>query len=119
MKSVMSSMGISIILFSVFVIIEEFEILKTKKSYKFVSYYSCYSLTIYIAHNLLFFLFLGQLNIPILLIFLLITIILLGLLLKWLYKRTRSSFAIKVIIGKLANKIVRKSEERKTTKTTE
>lgn len=73
---IISSLGISLILFSLFVIIEEYKIFKTKKSYKFVFYYSYYSLTIYIAHNLLFFLFWETLNIPILLIFLVITIIL-------------------------------------------
>jgi len=95
-----------------FVIIEEYKILKPKKSYKFVFYYSYYSLTIYIAHNLLFFLFLGTLNLPLLLIFLLVTILFIGFLLKWLYQNTRSNFAIKVVIGKLAHKFVRGIEEK-------
>ena len=111
---IISSLGISLILFSVFILIEEYEILKTKKTYKFIFYYSYYSLTIYVAHNLLYFLFLGLLNIPILLLFLLLTTILLGLLLKWLYENTSSIFAIKVIIGKLAHKMVKAVKERKT-----
>ncbi|MHA2288537.1 MAG: heparan-alpha-glucosaminide N-acetyltransferase domain-containing protein [Promethearchaeota archaeon] len=110
---IISSMGISLILFSMFIIIEEYELLKTKKSYKFIFYYSYYSLTIYIAHNLLFFLFLGALNLPLLLISLLVTILLMGLLLRWLYTTTSSNFAIKVIIGKLAYKILSRTEQRK------
>jgi hypothetical protein len=110
---VISSMGISLILFSIFVLIEEYEIFKTKKNHKFIFYYSYYSLTIYIAHNLLFFLFFGLLNIPILVLLISLTIFLLGLLLKWLYEKTSSNFAVKVIIGKLAHRIVKKAEERK------
>jgi len=111
---IISSMGISLILFSVFILIEEYEILKTKRNYKFIFYYSYYSLTIYIAHNLLYFLFLGLLNIPILLLLLLLTMLLLGLLLKWLHENTSSNFAIKVIIGKLAHRLAKKVEERNT-----
>jgi len=116
---IISSLGISLILFAVFVLIEEYEILKTKRNYKFIFYYSYYSLTIYIAHNLLYFLFLGLLNIPLLLLFLLLTIILLGLVLKWLYENTSSIFAIKVLIGKLAHRMVKAVEERKTLKVVE
>ena len=107
---IISSLGISLILFSVFVLIEEYELFKTKKSHSFIFYFSYYSLTIYLAHNLLYFLFLGLLNIPLLLVLLLTTIISIGLLLKLLYERTNSNFAIKVIIGKLARHFVRKGE---------
>jgi len=110
---IISSMGISLILFSVFIIIEEYEVFKTKKSYKFIFYYSYYSLTIYLVHNILYFLFFGILNLPALLFILPLTIIIIGLLLKQLYNRTKSNFALKVIIGKLAHRIARIVEEKK------
>ncbi|NVM16654.1 MAG: DUF1624 domain-containing protein [Candidatus Lokiarchaeota archaeon] len=113
---IISSMGISLILFSVFILVEEYEILKTKKSFKFIFYYSFYSLTIYLVHNLLFFLFFGTLNLPVLLILLPLTIIIIGLLLKQLYERTRSNFALKVIMGKLAHRIAMRVEEKKAIK---
>ncbi|MFX0074045.1 MAG: hypothetical protein ACFE96_01275 [Candidatus Hermodarchaeota archaeon] len=116
---IISSIGISLIIFSSFVLIEEYEFLKTKKSYKFIFYYSYYSLTIYITHNLLYFLFYQLLNLPILLILLPLTIILLGLLLKWLYNHTNSNFAIKVVIGKLAHNIARNFEEKNSSKLVE
>jgi hypothetical protein len=116
---IISSMGISLILFSIFVLVEEYEILKTKKSYKFIFYYSYYSLTIYIAHNLLYFLFYRLLNLPLLLIILPLIIILLGLLLKWLYDHTNSNFAIKVVISKLANKLARNIEKKNSIKLVE
>ena len=106
-------MGISLILFSVFIIIEEYEVFKTKKRYKFIFYYSYYSLTIYLVHNLLYFLFYGILSLPVLLFVLPLTIIIIGLLLKQLYNRTKSNFALKVIIGKLAHRIARIVEEKK------
>ena len=110
---IISSMGISLILFSVFIIIEEYEVFKTKKSYKFIFYYSYYSLTIYLVHNILYFLFFGILSVLALLILLPLTIIIIGLLLKQLYKRTSSNFALKVIIGKLAHRIARTIEKKK------
>ncbi|MFX0010698.1 MAG: acyltransferase family protein [Candidatus Hermodarchaeota archaeon] len=107
---IISSLGVSLILFSAFVIIEEYELIKTEKSHRFIFYFSYYSLTIYLAHNLLYFLFLGSLNILLLLMLLLTTIITIGILLKLLYEKTNSNFAIKVIIGKFARHFVRKGE---------
>lgn len=109
---IISSMGISLILFSIFIIIEEYEVFKTKKSYKFIFYYSYYSLTIYLVHNLLYFLFFGILSLPALLFLLPLIIVIIGLLLQQLYKRTSSNFALKVILGKLAHRIARIIEEK-------
>ncbi|MFX0057958.1 MAG: heparan-alpha-glucosaminide N-acetyltransferase domain-containing protein [Candidatus Hodarchaeota archaeon] len=55
--------GEVVVIFSIFMIFEEFKLFKTKKSYRYLYYFSYYSFTIYLAHNLLYFLFLKQLNV--------------------------------------------------------
>jgi len=57
--------------------------------------------------------FLGILSLLLLLLLLLLTIIVVDLLLKLLYEKASPSFALKVIIGKLAYRIVKSVEERK------
>ena len=59
---VIYSLGVNIVLISTILSIEIFEIIKTKRSFKLLFYFSYYSLTIFLAHNLLHFLFLNQLN---------------------------------------------------------
>jgi len=44
-------LGLDLILITILVSIEEFEIIKTKKSYKFLFYFSYYSLSLYIFHS--------------------------------------------------------------------
>lgn len=57
--------------------------------------------------------FLGILSLLLLLLLLLLTIIVIDLMLKLLYEKASSSFALKVIIGKQAYRIVKPVEEKK------
>ncbi len=110
------SLGIELILLSTLAFLEEFEIIKTKKSYKFIFYFSYYSLTIYLAHNLLYFLFLVQLNEINIWFFITCTIILVGLLLRMIYKRWEDNASIKVQIARISLKLARMVEEKKKNK---
>ncbi|MFX1586831.1 MAG: heparan-alpha-glucosaminide N-acetyltransferase domain-containing protein [Promethearchaeota archaeon] len=56
------SLGIILILLSLFTGIQIFELIKTKKRYRYLYFYSYYSFTIYLGHNVLYFLFIDQLN---------------------------------------------------------
>ncbi|GAH20403.1 unnamed protein product, partial [marine sediment metagenome] len=76
---IISTIGISLILFSLFILVEEYEIIKTKKNYKFIFYLSYYSLTIYLAHYLLYFLFFKRLDALASSFYIVIVIILIGL----------------------------------------
>ncbi len=109
---IISSMGISLILFSIFVLIEEYEILKTKRNYNFIFYFSYYSLTIYLVHNLLFFLFFEMLDALASLFYIVIVIVLIGLFLKLIYPKFGASISIKKMMSKLSYKIVIKLEEK-------
>ncbi|MFX1268907.1 MAG: hypothetical protein ACFFAK_13180, partial [Promethearchaeota archaeon] len=57
------SLGIILIILSFFTAIQIFELIKTKKSYRYLYFYSYYSFTIYLGHNVLYILFVDQLNV--------------------------------------------------------
>lgn len=96
------SISIIIIAVSILLTIEGYGYFDTKKSYKFSYYFSYYSLTVYLGHNVLFFLFYGQLNIFYFFMAFFITSALMGLALRAIHKRWRSKFSIKVQMGKMA-----------------
>ena len=106
------SLGIDIVFISLLLSLETFEILKTKKSYKLFFYYSYYSLTIFLAHNILHFLFLEQLDLMNIWLFTLLTFIFMTIILRIIYKKWRGSASLKAQIGKLGSGITRKIEER-------
>jgi len=107
---IVSTIGISLISFSLFVLVEEYEIFKTKRNYKFIFYFSYYSLTIYLAHNLLYFLFFERLDALTSSFFIVIVIVLIGLFLKWIYPKLGGSISIKKMISKLSYKVVMRIE---------
>jgi len=106
------SIGSFLILLSILIFNEEFEIIKTKKSYRFFYYYSFYSFTIYLAHNPLYFLFFGQLNIFTIWIALVGTIILITLLLKGIYKKWGRKASLKTQLSVLSLILLNKIEQK-------
>lgn len=106
------SLGIDVVFISILLSLEIFEILKTKKSYKLFFYYSYYSLTIFLAHNILHFLFLEQLDITNIWLFTLATFIFTTIILRIVYKKYRELASLKAQIGKLGSGITKKIERR-------
>ncbi|MFX1378148.1 MAG: acyltransferase family protein [Promethearchaeota archaeon] len=107
------SIGLDTFLLSVFLFFEKFIVKPLKKSYKLLFYYSYYSLTVYLSHYLLYFIFLESLNPYNIWFFILATFILLGLLLRLIYKKFQSNASIKIQISRLSLRIAFKIEERK------
>ena len=107
------SLGIDCLVLPTLLIIEEFELLKTKKSYRYFFYFSYYSFTLYLAHNILYFLFLDQLSLFSFFIIITFVDILLGFLLKFIHKKYNKTLSIKIQIGLMANSIVNRIENRK------
>lgn len=107
------SLGIDFISISVLIGIEEFKVIKVKNSYKFFFYYSYYSFTIYLAHDLLYFIFLDQLNTINIWIAALVTIFLLTLLIKGINKKFGPHLSLKIQIGRIAASLAKKFEERR------
>jgi hypothetical protein len=110
---VVSSLGISLILFSFYILVEEFEIIKTKKNYKFIFYFSYYSLTIYLAHNILYFLFFKRLDAFSSSLSIITVVLLIGLFLKLIYPKLGASLSIKKFLSKLSHRIVMRLEDKK------
>jgi len=96
------TLGIDLTLLAILIIFEEFPLINIKKGLHFLFYFSYYSLTVYLAHNLLYFIFLNKLNIFNIWIFILITCVLTGLILRIIYKKFGSKLSLKVQIGRLA-----------------
>ncbi len=107
------SLGIQLVLLSVLMLFEDFELVKTKKSHKFLFYFSYYSFTVYLSHYLLFFVFTGQLNVVTIWPYVIITVILFGLLLRAIYKKWGPKASLNYQIGRMASHLARRTEERK------
>lgn len=116
---VIYSLGINIVVISILLSIEAFEIIKTKKSYKLLFYFSYYSLTIFLAHNILHFLFLNQLDVIDIWFFVVGTFLFLIIILRIIYKFWNGTASIKILIGRLSYGITIKLEERSTKKDNE
>ncbi|MFX1389903.1 MAG: heparan-alpha-glucosaminide N-acetyltransferase domain-containing protein [Promethearchaeota archaeon] len=110
------SLGIEILLLSLFLLLEKFIFENVKKSFKLLFYYSYYSLTVYIGHNLLYFLFFNLLNPINIWFFIAATFFLLALLLRLIYKRFDRHASIKILISRLSLNLAIQISKKKTNK---
>ena len=102
------AMGINLILLSVFLGFEDFKLRVNKRRLKFLFYYSYFSLTIYLVHNISYFFFLNQLNLFQFWIFIMLYSILFGLVLRLLHNKYGPKFSIKVQIGRLSSALAKR-----------
>ena len=105
------SLGINIFLLSILLSVEIFRLKQSIKSYKILFYYSYYSLTIYLVHNLLYFLFLGKMNAFNVWIAIAVTYFFLTLLFRTIYKKLGSRASLKTLIGRSSLLLARKLEK--------
>ena len=110
LSSMFYSLGIFITSFTILLIIEESEAIKVKKSYRFFYYYSYYSLTIYFTHNVIYFIFVDQLNAYTIWFAAVGTIIILTLIIRVVYKKYSIKASMKAHIGRLSLIIVKNIE---------
>ncbi|MHA1146943.1 MAG: acyltransferase family protein [Promethearchaeota archaeon] len=110
----MYSLGVFLLLFCCLIVIEELEIFKNNE-HKFFFYFSYYSLTVYLIHNLLYFLFFKQLNILIIWPALFGTLFIIWVILGIVYRRFGEILSIKFQLGRLSRGIAQKIEERNKT----
>ncbi|MFX1320314.1 MAG: hypothetical protein ACFFAQ_01600 [Promethearchaeota archaeon] len=96
------SLGIELLLFLILLGIEEFEFIKTERSYRFLYYFSYYSLTLFLIQNINFFLFYGILNRYNIWFFIIGTVILYSLLLRFLFKKLGPQYSLKSEVRGLA-----------------
>ena len=109
---VIYSIGIDLVFLSILLAIEKFNIFRTRKSYKLIFYYSYYSLTIYLAHNILYFLFLNQLDLISIWLFAALSFASIGFILRGIYKKFGEKASLKIQLGRLSQIVTRKIEAR-------
>lgn len=112
-SSTIYSLGAIFTSFSALLILEEYDVIKVRKSYRFFYFYSFYSFTIYFSHNIIYFIFLNQLNALTFWIAAIGTYILLSLLIRIIYKKYGTKASLKVLISNYAAILARKVEEKK------
>ncbi|MFX1573634.1 MAG: heparan-alpha-glucosaminide N-acetyltransferase domain-containing protein [Promethearchaeota archaeon] len=106
------ALGFNLLIVTFLVSVEEFNLFETKKSYKFTFYFSYYSLTIYLSHNILYFLFRNQIN-PFYYFFVIIIVIIgFQLTLREVYKKWGSKASLKVQIARLSSGFAKLIEKR-------
>ena len=98
---------------AILIVIEVLELIKTKKSYRYLYFYSYYSFTIFLGHNVLLLLFIDQLNAYLTIWIVVVAFnVLLGVLLKILHDklgiRASVKAGISILSGVLALKIEKK-----------
>jgi len=109
---ILFAMGVNLLIFSAFIGFEDFKLLIHKKrSFKFLSYYSYYSLTIYLVHNIFYFFFLHRLNLFQFWILAIITCFIFGLILQLIYNKYGPKFSIKVQLGRMSSGLAKKLEK--------
>jgi hypothetical protein len=104
----MYSLGLNLLIFMILLILEEYNIFNTKRSIKFLFYFSYYSLTLFLLQNLNYFLFFELLNRYNIWYFIIATLVVYGIFLRFTYKKLEGNFSFKVQIGKISKKIARK-----------
>ena len=102
--------GIELILLAFLVWIKDYKNFKMKKSYRFFYFYSYYSFTIFLAHNLLIFLFGRQFNALQIWIVIIPIVILWTALFYLIYKKIRNKASIKVLVSEIASYLSKKIE---------
>ena len=102
------TLGLDLIILLVLLILEEYNIFNTKKSYRSIYYFSYYSLSLFILQNVNFFLFFGLLNRYSIWFFTIATVAVYGVFLRFIYIKLEGKFSLKVQIGIITNSIVRK-----------
>jgi len=112
-SSIIFSLGVLLTLLSILLFIEEREIKETKRSYKVFFYYSYYSFTIYLAHNALYFIFMGKLNAFNVWFVDIGSMILLTLLIRAIYKKFKEKLSLKIQIGRIAASLTKRFEEKR------
>jgi len=106
------TLGIDLILLLILITLEEFKVFRTKRSYKLLFYFSYYSFTVYLGHNLMYFIFLNSLDPFSIWIAVVFSFILFGLILRQIYKTWGWKASIKVILGKISFYLACRIEEK-------
>ncbi len=107
------AIGIDLLVLMILIILEEYGILNTKKSYRVFFYFSYYSFTVYLGHNFLYFIFFEILDLVTIWIAVVLTFIVFSLVLRQIYKKWGWKASLKSVLGKVSFKLAYRIEEKK------
>jgi len=107
------AIGFDLLVLMLLIILEEYGIFNTKKSYRVFFYFSYYSFTVYLGHNFLYFIFYQKLDLVTIWIAVVLTFLIFSLVLRQLYKKWGWKASLKTILGKISFKLAQKIEENK------
>ncbi|MHA1320409.1 MAG: acyltransferase family protein [Promethearchaeota archaeon] len=107
------AIGFDLLVFMILIILEEYGIFNTKKSYRVFFYFSYYSFTVYLGHNFLYFIFYQKLDLVTIWIAVVLTFLIFSLVLRQLYKKWGWKASLKTVLGKISFKLAQKIEENK------
>ena len=107
------AIGIDLLVLMILIILEEYKIFSTKKSYRVFFYFSYYSFTVYLGHNFLYFIFYKKLDLVTIWIAVVLTFLVFSLFLRQIYKMWGWKASLKAVLGKTSFKLAYKIEEKK------
>jgi len=99
------AIGLLMIVYPSLFYIEKLNVIQINKKYRFFFYFSYYSFSIFLLHYSLYFLFTHGLTLNVFLPVIMITIFLIGLLLKLIYRKLGNLFSLKYQLSRLADGI--------------
>jgi len=105
--------GFDLLVLMILIILEEYGIFNTKKSYRVFFYFSYYSFTVYLGHNFLYFIFYKKLDLVTIWIAVVLTFLVFSLFLRQTYKMLGWKASLKTVLGKTSSKLAYKIEEKK------
>jgi len=91
--------GFDLLVLMILIILEEYGILNTKKSYRVFFYFSYYSFTVYLGHNFLYFIFYKKLDMVTIWIAVILTFLVFTLILRQLYQMWSWKASLKSVLG--------------------
>ena len=107
------AIGFDLLVLLILIVLEEYGIFNTKKSYRVFFYFSYYSFTVYLGHNFLYFIFYEILDLVTIWIAVILTFLVFSLILRQVYKIWGWKASLKTILGKLSFELAYRIEEKK------
>ena len=103
------TLGVNLSTLSIFVFFEEYVKFQRKKNYWLLYFFSYYSLTIFLMHNILYFLFFNMLNIASFFFTIIPILIGIGLIFRMIHKtKLRRYLSLKIQMGRISSILAKK-----------
>ena len=113
MGSITYGLGFLLVLYTGLLYYEIFEPIKLKEKHRFLYFYNYYSFTIYLGHNVIFFLFYRQLTVITIWIPMIITLTIISLIIIFMYKKLGAKASLKAGVSVVSYYLATNKEQRR------